>query len=558
MSSKKILHKLPSQSQKSFLQKKKMQKETTDIFLQHYDIEKCPLVGQELELLQKNTFIGKKQYAIMLHALPKTELDFLRNCLLLIPNVFSPYPINKEKIGIPIYRETETAIYIPKEFGLKRYGKPFGNLLREDKTQKINLQFTWDLREYQKKVFDAFVEHFDVCRNYGGILQIPCGKGKTILAIRMLVHLGVKTLIVVPTEDLMEQWEMVLQSCCPTVQVGKIQGSVFDVENKDVVVGTIQTLYGKEFEAGSFDNFGLAILDEVHHWTGKEYSNFFYNIPCKKIIGLSATLYKTKNLFPILQYSIGSVFFSDTSRDGEEICIRAIHYDNKDPFYNEIETDDSGNPSYSKMITKISNYKPRTLFLIKALKDAYHEHPENQIMVLANNKSLLYDLNEELEKDPFATFGYYMGQMKKHNKLESKNKNIILGTYAMASEGLDIKTLATLFMVSPRVDITQSVGRILREKHDHYIVYDIVDNHRIFKGQFVKRKDFYKKFFYDIYETKASQYYGVGNSDDWNADLPQGWKCTYTRPQNNSAGINDEEDDAEFREKTNVDLECMF
>lgn len=567
---------------KSF-KKQSMSSPNPDTFKQHYDIKPCNLNEDEFKLLQKNTFIGKKQYGILMDALPKTELLFLKQHLHLIPDIYSPYPINKDKIGIPIYRENKSAIYIPKEFGLKRYGQPNQNLLTiADKTEKINLQFTWELREYQKAVFDAFINHFDVCGNYGGILQIPCGKGKTILAIRMLVHLGVKTLIAVPTEDLMDQWETVLQNCCPNIRIGKIQASIFNIDCKDVVIGTVQTLYGKEFEKDAFDTFGLTILDEVHHWTGKEYSNFFYNIPSKRIIGLSATLYKTKNLFPILQYSIGSVFFSDTSRDGEIVNIRAIHFDDKTQYYNEL-IEKNGQLMFSSMITKISDYKPRTLFLMKLLQDAYNQHPENQIMVLANNKSLLHDLYEELTNNPFATFGYYIGGMDKEEKDDSKNKNIILGTYSMASEGLDIKTLATLFMVSPRIDITQSVGRILREKHDNYIVYDIVDNHRTFKAQFVKRKQFYKKFNYNIFETKASKYSGLGKHDDWIKELPENWKCTFSA--NEFEGINtqtqskklnnkkitkkntkekdedssDYESDSELLEKkTNSNYDCMF
>ena len=57
---------------------------------------------------------------------------------------------------------------------------------------------------------------------------------------------------------------------------------------------------------------------------------------------------------------------------------------------------------------------------------------------------------------------------------ESEKKQVIIGTYAMAAEGLDIKTLTTLIMATPKTDIEQSVGRILREKHGSPVVVDVI------------------------------------------------------------------------------------
>ena len=68
----------------------------------------------------------------------------------------------------------------------------------------------------------------------------------------------------------------------------------------------------------------------------------------------------------------------------------------------------------------------------------------------------------------------------------------------MASEGLDIKTLTTLLMATPKTDVCQSVGRILRSKHNTPLVIDIIDTHTIFKNQFNKRKKYYNKKKYKI------------------------------------------------------------
>jgi hypothetical protein len=76
----------------------------------------------------------------------------------------------------------------------------------------------------------------------------------------------------------------------------------------------------------------------------------------------------------------------------------------------------------------------------------------------------------------------------------------------MAAEALDIKTLTTLIMATPKTDIEQSVGRILREKHSSPLVVDIVDSHDLFKNQWRKRKTFYKKENYKIIYTISTNY----------------------------------------------------
>ena len=83
----------------------------------------------------------------------------------------------------------------------------------------------------------------------------------------------------------------------------------------------------------------------------------------------------------------------------------------------------------------------------------------------------------------------------------------------MAAEALDIKTLSTLVMVTPKTDITQSVGRILRMKHDNPIIVDIIDTHSTFQNQWKLRKRFYKKANYKIVTTTSSKYTNMETTD---------------------------------------------
>ena len=93
----------------------------------------------------------------------------------------------------------------------------------------------------------------------------------------------------------------------------------------------------------------------------------------------------------------------------------------------------------------------------------------------------------------------------------------------MAAEALDIKTLSTLVMVTPKTDITQSVGRILRVKHENPIIVDIVDKHDVFQNQWAQRRRFYKKCNYRIRYIDSSRYTNM--SIDWSTDTS--WKRVF-------------------------------
>jgi superfamily II DNA or RNA helicase len=161
------------------------------------------------------------------------------------------------------------------------------------------------------------------------------------------------------------------------------------------------------------------------------------------------------------------------------------------------------------------------------LGDLLEEHPDNQIMILCHNKSLLTYLYDAINYRELASVGYYIGGMKQVKLQETETKKIVLATYAMAAEALDIKSLTTLVMVTPKTDIIQSVGRILRVKHKHPVVVDIVDMHDNFQKQWIQRRRFYKKCNYRIRQIDSIQYTNM--LLDWDTDTT--WKRVYEPKQ---------------------------
>jgi superfamily II DNA or RNA helicase len=284
----------------------------------------------------------------------------------------------------------------------------------------------------------------------------------------------------------------------PNAKVGFIQGKTIDIEDKDIVIGMLQTLSTKEFSEDIINDFGLTVYDECHHLSAEVFSQVMIRINTNYILGLSGTMTRKDGLTKVFKWFIGPIVHKEKSENQEEVLIKALYFE--DPYneeYNTVETDFKGNPQYSKMISKICSNDNRTSMILNVIQWELKDNYDQQIMILAHNKSLIQELYVQIPKFE-SSVGLYVGGMKEYQLKESENKKIIIATYAMASEGLDIKTLTTLCMATPKTDVCQSVGRILRSKHKQPLVIDIIDKPDIFLKQFKKRKTYYNKKKYKI------------------------------------------------------------
>ena len=354
------------------------------------------------------------------------------------------------------------------------------------------------------------------------------------MGLNLISLLKKKTLIIVHKEFLMNQWIDRIEEFLPGARVGKIQGKTFDIEEKDIVIGMLQSLYDKDYGANAFSSFGLTIIDEVHRIGSEQFSKTLCKITTPYMLGISATVDRKDKLTKVLYMFIGDKIYTENREDDTLVCVRSINYISKDSEFNQVEYDFRGNPKYSTMISKLCAYGPRSDFIIGVIDDLLKEDVTKQIMILGHNRSLLTYLYEGITHRNIATIGYYVGGMKQKDLQETETKQIVLATYAMAAEALDIKTLSTLVMVTPKTDITQSVGRILREKHANPVVVDITDSHELFQKQWNQRRRFYKKCNYRIRQIDSNAYDGM--SIDWNTD--KSWKWIFEpKPQKGLSNV---------------------
>jgi superfamily II DNA or RNA helicase len=449
-----------------------------------------------------NTYLGQKGYTINKNELSVEKQVKIRNDLTIKPFVMGS-PLNETKT-FPAYRESSNKFYLPHYYGVEQFGIPKQYKISEG--NDIHLVFNGTLRDYQEPVVNKFINHCLESKYGGGLLELYCAWGKTSASLYIITQLKKKTLVIVHKEFLMNQWIERIQQFLPTARIGKIQGPVIDIENKDIVIGMLQSLSMKEYPSSIFDSFGLTIIDEVHHISSEVFSNSLFKIVTKYMLGLSATMNRKDGTTSVFKMFLGNVIYKSKRDDDRSVNVRAIEYYVDDDDFNEVKLDYRGKPQYSSMISKLCEYNRRSEFILQVLSDMLTENSEQQVMILAHNKNILKYLHDAIYHRNIATVGYYIGGMKESALKLTETKKVVIATYAMAAEALDIKTLTTLIMATPKTDIEQSVGRILREKHSSPVVVDIVDSHDLFKNQWRKRKTFYKKENYKIIYTISTNY----------------------------------------------------
>ena len=312
---------------------------------------------------------------------------------------------------------------------------------------------------------------------------------------------------------LKDQWIERINQFMPNARIGYIQGQQINIENCDIVIAMIQSISMKEYPSELFQDFGLSIYDEVHHTPSHVFSNCFKQINTIYSLGMTATIERKDGLSFILNMFLGDICYRDISDLYTNVMVKVINYIVNDDDYNSIELDYTGKVKYSTMISKVSNYNNRNDFIIKVILNEITINPKQQFIVLAHNRSTLNYFYKDL-LDRNQNVGFYIGGMKKQDLKKSENCSIILATFSMAAEALDIKTLTTLVLATPKTDIVQAVGRILRSNHEQPLIIDIVDQHNIFLNQYTKRKQFYKKNEYSIFEINDNEYIESLNSTD--------------------------------------------
>ncbi len=562
-----------------------------------------------------DTEIGPRGYSIPLKQLPGHFLENIRSELNVKP-IENPNFQGSE--AFPVYRISNTKIYLPRYYAVEKYGPPRNNNLGG---AVINVSFTGTLRQLQQETIDATLEAFE--KHSGGLVSLDTGLGKTVVGLNLISKVGLKTLIIVHGEFLLDQWIERIEQYLPGARVGVIRQKKCEVENMDICIGMIQTIIKRDYPKDFFKDFGMTIVDECfpgdtriltnegiftikqlylfwknklhipeifsynettkqletkrithawekrnsnllrftysegkfectpnhkiltyhgylpaeelgvgdyfstglgytridsiepiinedlfvydievednhnfkladfgpivhncHHLGSKTFSSIFYKVQTRYHLGLSATPDRKDGLTNVIYWFLGPQIVNIKRTTG----IPSVRFLFNDTTGYEEKFNKIGKINLPTMITDLTLKRERNEFIIETILNLLKEN--RKILLLTERREhckVLFDMLPE------GISGKYMGGMKTQERKTSSEQKVIIGTYQASGEGFDVADLDTLIMVTPRSDITQAVGRILRQKNPNEpLVIDIVDSFSVFKGQYYKRRKYYK------------------------------------------------------------------
>lgn len=460
-------------------------------------------------------FVTKHGYIMNKNILNEKQIKTIRKDLTVSAKVnpmFQP-----PSTPFVIYGETNTRFYLPRFYGYKYFGKPTNDRVsfpncNKFPTKDVKISPRFPPRKPQKPALVALLS--SLRDTGGGILSLQCGGGKTYCGLFAACSLGLKTLIIVHKEFLLDQWVERIEQFIPNAKIGRIQAKIYDVDGKDFVIGMLQSISMKDdLKKNMFSIFGTVICDEAHHISAETFSKALPKVATKYMIGLSATPTRSDGLTKVFKWFLGDIAYKG-KRQSHPVSIKVIEYhpinENKYIFY-----DVKGNFSACKALTQISHDTSRNMGIAKECISAYLEERQNlavscRVVHLRNLEKCIKTYYSELSpsethhKNP-PTFGYYIGGMKKVDRDISSTKNIILATSQMVEEALDIPTLNTITLCTPMSKVEQPIGRILRKINPNLppLVIDILDIYKnkqikMYKTRFAARCKFYKKEKYHV------------------------------------------------------------
>jgi superfamily II DNA or RNA helicase len=443
-----------------------------------------------------NRLLTAKGYAIRKESLTDKQVGLIKAELTVAPKVMEKF--SKGQKTFPLWLESIKWYYLPRVWAQEHFGPPEENRISAGLSLPSTITFKGTPYPYQTEIIDKFIG-----QGGNGLICVPCGRGKTFMALAIAVRLRKRFLIVVDKEFLMNQWKGEIERYVEGARIGIVQGSVTQTDPAayDITICMIQTVCLHEFPVDAFSGYGFTIFDECHHLGAQHFSGVLRKIQTPHMLGLSATPKRDDGLTKVFEYYLGKPVYEEKTREPDPtVRVKALWYQNDDPAYAEAPVDWRGDLVTARLMTQVVSCEPRTAIVIAEVA-ALALEPKRKILVLSERRGHL----EAIEAGLPATIvkGYYVGGMKQ--AVLDKNAEtcqVLLATYAMASEAMNIKALNAMIMASPRKKVEQSTGRILRVSADkrelHPLIIDVIDQHDTYVRQWYLRARYYKKCAYTI------------------------------------------------------------
>lgn len=358
------------------------------------------------------------------------------------------------------------------------------------------------LYEYQELAVEAM-------RKAGcGILQSPCGSGKTQMGIALAARIGKKTLWVTHTADLLTQSYERAEQYYPRELLGKITAGRIQI-GSHLTFATVQTLSKLDLQKYKY-TWDTIIVDECHRVSGTPSSmKMFYRVmsslAARYKYGLSATVHRSDGLIKSTFAVLGDVKYQvpDEAVSEKTMQVRILRRDTGVKI-NRCCLDTDGTLVYSKLMDYLAENEKRSSRILEDLirnKDHYNLILSDRLLHL---RQIMAAMPFEIRQYAVMIDGSMTSKKARAERamaieaLKSGDKHFLFASYSLAKEGLDIPRLDRLFLTTPKKDyavVTQSIGRIARvfDGKTDAVCYDYVDDIQFCENQWKRRRASYRK-----------------------------------------------------------------
>jgi superfamily II DNA or RNA helicase len=384
--------------------------------------------------------------------------------------------------------ETEQAIFLPRLF-YKNYpdGVQVYKGQNAQEPLKTYFKFTKKLRESQLPFIKCVLDIYNINKQVNGILKARPGLGKTVLSVYLASVLGLKTIVIVDTTVLMDQWVKAFSDFTDlkSNEIGIIKGKMCSLDTP-ITIAMVQTLHSK-IKTDMHKNiriidgarYGLVFYDEVHATSSSsKYAKASLLFRTPNVIGLSATPFQTSTAEILMKNTIGEILYE--SKDYDVIPSYNLHFYNsslgaKYGGYLRRITDYIKRKSfYNSIIIKSQEYLNIIISLIKLRQSEGHI-----TMVLCSTKAQIQLISDKLIEEKIAHRRFF-GDEK--DEIDQINTNLMVATYSFAGKGFDFDRLSNLIYainLAGKKSLIQTIGRVVRldnmNPNKKSVIDDLVD-----------------------------------------------------------------------------------
>ncbi len=392
------------------------------------------------------------------------------------------------------------------------HAEDFSEIINKTKIRNECIDYQSEIKPYDYQ--EAAIKRAIKSKN--GVIVAPCGSGKTQIGMEIISRIGKRALWLTHTGDLlkqsMERAEAVLgisKSTYGTITDGKIN------IGQSITFATVQTMCKIDLDEVK-NEWDVIVVDEAHHIVGTPTKlQMFYKVISKLSarykFGLTATPRRSDGLIACMYALLGQKIYEvDKSQVKDNLCpvrvfMREVNYM---PDFKTILAPD-GTLQYTSLINDLTASEDRNEQIVNDI--AFNSVNGKKGLVLTDrvqHVEVLYNALNALGLRCATLYGSVKKSVRKNviKMLKDGEIDLIIATFSLAKEGLDIPNLDNVFFTTPQKNetiVVQSAGRVARKcaGKEWGNVYDYVDSFAMLRSWASKRRGYYKKSEYIIAQT---------------------------------------------------------